>query len=127
MFNTFKARKAAVDFENDLEPHEKEIGYLEEKGIKLLKNGDVEGSINAFNVAVKLFPQNPSLYMHRAAANLKFGNAIRGAQDAARALEMFIPPVPQNEPQRLQDLSNKRYPGYHILRDQIELSVLNSE
>lgn len=97
-----QARKAAVDFENDLEPHEKEIGYLEEKGIKLLKNGDVEGSINAFNVAVKLFPQNPSLYMHRAAANLKFGNAIRGAQDAARALEMFIPPVPQNEPQRLQ-------------------------
>ena len=40
--------------------------------------------------------------MHRAAANLKFGNAIRGAQDAARALEMFLPPVEQNKPQRLQ-------------------------
>ena len=61
MKSPYKARKAAVDFENDLEPHEKEIGYLEEKGIKLMKKGEVEGAINAFNVGIKLFPQNPSL------------------------------------------------------------------
>jgi len=75
-----KARKAAEDFENDLEPHEKEVGYLEDKGIKMMKNGDVEGALNAFNIAIKLFPSNPMLFMHRAAANLKFGNAIRAAQ-----------------------------------------------
>lgn len=97
-----KARKAVEDFENDLEPHEKEVGYLEDKGIKMMKNGDIEGSLNAFNIAIKLFPSNPVLFMHRAAANLKFGNAIRAAQDAARGLEMFTPPVPQNLSQRLQ-------------------------
>ena len=90
------------EFENDLEPHEKEVGYLEDKGIKMMKNGDCEGAINAFNIAIKLFPHNATLFMHRAAANLKFGNCIRAAQDAARALEMFIPPVPQNKPQRIQ-------------------------
>ena len=45
-----------------------------------MKNGDVEGALNAFNIAIKLFPSNPMLFMHRAAANLKFGNAIRAAQ-----------------------------------------------
>ena len=54
--------------------------YLEDKGIKMMKNGDVEGALNAFNIAIKLFPSNPMLFMHRAAANLKFGNAIRAAQ-----------------------------------------------
>ena len=39
--------------------------------------------------------------MHRAACQLKMRNAIYGAQDAARALEMLIPPVPQNLPQRI--------------------------
>jgi len=80
ILNLAKARKAAEDFENDLEPHEKEVGYLEDKGIKMMKNGDVEGALNAFNIAIKLFPSNPMLFMHRAAANLKFGNAIRAAQ-----------------------------------------------
>ena len=46
----------------------------------MMKNGDVEGALNAFNIAIKLFPSNPMLFMHRAAANLKFGNAIRAAQ-----------------------------------------------
>ena len=79
--------KAAEDFENDLEPHEKEVGYLEDKGIKMMKNGDVEGALNAFDIAAKLFPQNAAIFMHRAAANLRHGNAIRAAQVILKHLE----------------------------------------
>jgi len=96
-----RARKAADDFEADLAPNEREVGYLEEKGIKMMKNGDCAGALNAFNTAIKLFPAVPSCYMHRAALQLKQRNAIYAAQDAARALEMLIPPVPANLSQRI--------------------------
>ena len=75
-----RARQAAVDFEADLAPNEREVGYLEEKGIKMMKNGDAAGALNAFNTAIKLFPGVPSCYMHRAACQLKQRNAIYAAQ-----------------------------------------------
>jgi len=42
-------------------PHEKENGFLENKGIKLMRNGEYEGAINAFNIAIQMFPLNPRI------------------------------------------------------------------
>ena len=53
------ARKRVGEVELELLPHEKEDGYLEEKGRKLMEKGEFEGAINALNVAVQIFPQNP--------------------------------------------------------------------
>merc|ERR1719436_240016 len=40
--------------------------------------------------------------MHRATANLLFNNCVRSAQDAARALEMFVPAVAANLSERVK-------------------------
>jgi tetratricopeptide (TPR) repeat protein len=37
-----------------------------------------------------------SIYVLRSEANLKMQNAVRAAEDAARAFEMYQPPVPAN-------------------------------
>lgn len=55
------ARKRTKDIELELLPHEKETGYLESKGVKLTKNGDYEGAINAFNIALQMFPLSPRI------------------------------------------------------------------
>lgn len=55
------AQKRVKDIELELLPHEKENGYLESRGIKLIKNGDYEGAINAFNTALQMFPLNPRI------------------------------------------------------------------
>ena len=49
-----------AEIELDLLPKEREIGHLEEKGIKLMQNGDFEGAVNALNIANQLFPLIPS-------------------------------------------------------------------
>lgn len=96
------AKKKMAEIELDLLPKEREIGHLEEKGIKLMQNGDFEGAVNALNIANQLFPLIPSVYLHRATANLGMNNCVRAAKDAARALEMYTPPVESNLSERIK-------------------------
>lgn len=103
------ARKRVEYANDDLRPQEKEDGYLEEKAEKMIANGDYESAINALEIAKKLFPRKPSIYLLKAEANLGFQNAIRAAEDAARAFEMYQPPVQDNLHQRVK---------CHLLRGQ---------
>jgi len=90
------ARKRVEYANGDLTEQDKEDGYLEGKAAKMIKNGDYQSAINALNIACKMFPRKPSIYVLRSEANLKMQNAVRAAEDAARAFEMYQPPVPAN-------------------------------
>ena len=58
------ARKKHKEIELDLLPHEREEGFLEEKGIKLYKNGEFEGAINAYDIAIQMFPAKARYVRH---------------------------------------------------------------
>ncbi|NXN89991.1 DAAF4 factor, partial [Bombycilla garrulus] len=86
----------------DLKEEEKNPDWLKDKGNKMFAMGDYLGAVNAYNLAVRLNNALPLLYLNRAACHLKLRNLHKAIEDSSKALELLIPPVPDNEKARVK-------------------------
>jgi len=84
----------------DLKEHEKDPVWLKEKGNKLLRTDNLESAAHAYTLALKITPNDPTLYLNRAAAHLKFKNHGKCIDDCEKAINLLTPPVEQNKNMR---------------------------
>ncbi|XP_035191767.1 dynein assembly factor 4, axonemal isoform X1 [Oxyura jamaicensis] len=86
----------------DLKEEEKNPDWLKDKGNKMFATGNYLAAVNAYNLAVRLNNKLPLLYLNRAACHLKLRNLHKAIEDSSKALELLIPPVPDNENARVK-------------------------
>ncbi|NXI58886.1 DAAF4 factor, partial [Chloroceryle aenea] len=86
----------------DLKEEEKNPDWLKDKGNKMFAMGNYLAAVNAYNLALRLNNKLPLLYLNRAACHLKLRNFHKAIEDSSKALELLIPPVPDNESARVK-------------------------
>ncbi|XP_013812716.1 dynein axonemal assembly factor 4 [Apteryx mantelli] len=86
----------------DLKEEEKNPDWLKDKGNKMFATGNYLAAVNAYNLAVRLNNKLPVLYLNRAACHLKLRNLHKAIEDSSKALELLMPPVPDNENARVK-------------------------
>ncbi|XP_063301771.1 dynein axonemal assembly factor 4 [Pelobates fuscus] len=86
----------------DLKEEEKNPDWLKDKGNKLFAAGDYLAAVNALNLAIRLNCKIPALYLNRSACHLKLRNLHKAIEDSSKALELLIPPVPDNAAARVK-------------------------
>ncbi|XP_030622706.1 dynein axonemal assembly factor 4 [Chanos chanos] len=87
---------------DDLKDEERNPDWLKEKGDKFFMAGNYQAAVNAYNLAIKLNRNIPSLFSNRAACHLKLRNLHKAIEDSSQALELFIPAVDDNAGARLK-------------------------
>ncbi|XP_018595149.1 dynein axonemal assembly factor 4 [Scleropages formosus] len=100
-----EARRAVSDDVpelKDLKEDERNPEWLKEKGNKLFATGNYAGAVNAYNLAIKLNRNLPSLYLNRAACHLKLRNLHKAIEDSSRALDLLMPAVADNADSRMK-------------------------
>jgi len=97
-----KARKQMEIDDPDLALHEKDPVWLKDKGNSLFASENFLGAINAYNLAIRIQPGMPILYLNRAACHLKLRNLYKAAEDCGTALELMVPAVEANAKGRLK-------------------------
>ena len=96
------ARKQFEIDEPDLAKHEKDPVWLKDKGNQLYSSENYLGAVNAFNLAIKVQPGMPILYLNRAACHLKLKNLYKCVEDCSTALDIMVPKVQSNARGRLK-------------------------
>uniref|UniRef100_A0A452HQR1 Dynein axonemal assembly factor 4 n=1 Tax=Gopherus agassizii TaxID=38772 RepID=A0A452HQR1_9SAUR len=86
----------------DLNEEEKNPDWLKDKGNKMFATGNYLAAVNAYNLAILLNNKIPVLYLNRAACHLKLRNLHKTIEDSSKALELLIPPVPDNADARVK-------------------------
>ncbi|NXW53472.1 DAAF4 factor, partial [Eurystomus gularis] len=86
----------------DLKEEERNPDWLKDKGNKMFAMGNYLGAVNAYNLAMRLNSKLPLLYLNRAACHLKLRNFHKAIKDSSKALELLMPPVPDNENARVK-------------------------
>ncbi|XP_074925723.1 dynein axonemal assembly factor 4 isoform X2 [Chelonoidis abingdonii] len=86
----------------DLNEEEKNPDWLKDKGNKMFATGNYLAAVNAYNLAILLNNNIPVLYLNRAACHLKLRNLHKTIEDSSKALELLIPPVPDNADARVK-------------------------
>ncbi|XP_074862414.1 dynein axonemal assembly factor 4 isoform X2 [Carettochelys insculpta] len=86
----------------DLNEEEKNPDWLKDKGNKMFATGNYLAAVNAYNLAILLNNNIPALYLNRAACHLKLRNLHKTIEDSSKALELLIPPVPDNADARMK-------------------------
>lgn len=97
-----KARKQMEIDDPDLALHEKDPVWLKDKGNSLFASENFLGAINAYNLAIRIQPSMPILYLNRAACHLKLRNLYKCAEDCSNALDLMVPAVEANAKGRLK-------------------------
>ncbi|XP_026565540.1 dynein assembly factor 4, axonemal [Pseudonaja textilis] len=86
----------------DLKEEEKNPEWLKDKGNKMFETGNYLAAVNAYNLAIRINNQIPTLYLNRAACHLRLRNLHKVIEDASQALELLTPPVSNNAKARLK-------------------------
>ncbi|KAL4613355.1 dyslexia susceptibility 1 candidate gene 1 protein [Arapaima gigas] len=86
----------------DLKEEERNSDWLKEKGNKLFATGNYLAAVNAYNLAIRLNRNIPSLYLNRAACHLKLRNLHKAIEDSSRALDLLTPAVADNADSRMK-------------------------
>ncbi|KAM9125141.1 dynein axonemal assembly factor 4 isoform 3-T3 [Pangshura tecta] len=86
----------------DLNEEEKNPDWLKDKGNKMFATGNYLAAVNAYNLAILLNNKIPVLYLNRAACHLKLRNLHKTIEDSSKALELLLPPVPDNVDARVK-------------------------
>ncbi|XP_043934896.1 dynein axonemal assembly factor 4 isoform X2 [Protopterus annectens] len=97
-----RAMNADIPELKDLKEGERNPEWLKEKGNKLFATGNYLAAINAYNLAIRLNNKIPALYLNRCACHLKLRNLHKTIEDSSKALELLVPPVPDNAKARLK-------------------------
>eukprot|EP00106_Octopus_bimaculoides_P005017 XP_014772459.1 PREDICTED: dyslexia susceptibility 1 candidate gene 1 protein homolog [Octopus bimaculoides] len=84
----------------DLTEEEKNPLFLRDKGNKFFQDGNYLAAINIYTHAIQLDYKMPALYSNRAACHLKVKNYMKCIEDSSKALDLLMPPVPQNASSR---------------------------
>ncbi|XP_036365727.1 dynein assembly factor 4, axonemal-like isoform X2 [Octopus sinensis] len=84
----------------DLTEEEKNPLFLRDKGNKFFQDGNYLAAINIYTHAIQLDYKMPALYSNRAACHLKVKNYMKCIEDSSKALDLLLPPVPQNASSR---------------------------
>ncbi|CAK8693863.1 unnamed protein product [Clavelina lepadiformis] len=96
------ARKQHAINDPDLAQHEKDPAWLKDKGGQLFASGDYMAAINAFNLAIRIQPRMPILFLNRAACHLRLRNLYKCAEDCSTSLDLMVPKVAANAKGRLK-------------------------
>ncbi|KAL4227531.1 Dynein assembly factor 4 [Mactra antiquata] len=97
-----EARRIVELEDENLSEEEKNPMWLRDKGNEFFKAGNLEAAINAYSHALRLNHTLHSCYSNRAACHLKMRNFFKCIEDCTRALELLVPPVPQNADSRVK-------------------------
>nr|CAB3238462.1 EKN1 protein [Phallusia mammillata] len=96
------ARKRADIDDPDLAEHEKDPVWLKDKAGSLFAAGNYAAAVNAYNLAIRIQPKMPILYVNRAACQLKLRNLYKCVEDSSTALDLMTPAVDGNAKGRLK-------------------------
>lgn len=99
-----EARKIAEIEDSDLTEEERNPQFLRDKGNSFFAAGNYQAAANVYTHALRLNPKMPGLYSNRAACHLKLRNLFKCIEDCSKAMDLLIPPVPQNAASRLKAL-----------------------
>uniref|UniRef100_H2YFR5 Dynein axonemal assembly factor 4 n=1 Tax=Ciona savignyi TaxID=51511 RepID=H2YFR5_CIOSA len=113
------ARKRMSVDNQDLAEHEKDPDWLKDKGAQLFSAGDYLAAVNAYNLAIKIQPKAPILFLNRSACHLKVRNLFKAAEDCSTALDLMQPAVDSNSKGRLK-AHLRRAVAYHGLELYVE-------
>ena len=91
----------------DLMEHEKDPIWLKDKGNRLYKAGDFVSATHAYTLAIKITPNNPNLYLNRAASYLNSNMLHKAISDCQNSIEILTPPVKDNLLQRAKAFSRR--------------------
>uniref|UniRef100_A0ABM5EY15 Dynein axonemal assembly factor 4 n=1 Tax=Pogona vitticeps TaxID=103695 RepID=A0ABM5EY15_9SAUR len=86
----------------DLKEEEKNPDWLKDKGNKLFEMGNYLAALHAYNLAIRISNQIPTLYLNRAACHLRLRNLHKAIEDSSKALDLLTPPVLDNAKARVK-------------------------
>ncbi|XP_066492406.1 dynein axonemal assembly factor 4 isoform X2 [Tiliqua scincoides] len=86
----------------DLTEEEKNPDWLKDKGNKMFATGNYLAAVSAYNLAIRINNKIPTLYLNRAACHLRLRNLHKAIEDSSKALDLLIPPVPDNAKARVK-------------------------
>ncbi|OWF47556.1 dyslexia susceptibility 1 candidate gene 1 protein homolog [Mizuhopecten yessoensis] len=102
-----ESRKILELQDKDLTEEERNPMFLRDKGNGFFQAGNFQSAINAYTHALRLNPKMHGLYSNRAACHLKLRNYFKCIEDCSKAMDLLLPPVPQNAASRVKALVRK--------------------
>uniref|UniRef100_A0A6I8PHT8 Dynein axonemal assembly factor 4 n=1 Tax=Ornithorhynchus anatinus TaxID=9258 RepID=A0A6I8PHT8_ORNAN len=91
-----RATNADIPEMCDMKEEEKNPEWLRDKGNQMFAMENYLAAINAYNLAIQLNKEIPTLYLNRAACHLKLKNLHKAIEDSSKALDLLTPPVADN-------------------------------